>query len=189
MKTTLNTNKNEINMTSKMPTKKSPESITLFWTITVIANALLGATVFLSGSHNNLSGIAGMFAAIITCIAIYSAIEIHLRNKNQHQLVLELRISACIRIFLQPVTDFFIGAIAVHITSTLMKNFAKLLHSKNTSFSGDLPTSFISTYLTTMTHALFATVLVACILGIVKMLISLYKFSRQETLENINDPR
>ena len=175
MKNTDSINKNETVMTINIPAKKQIESITLFWAVTVVANSILGAFIYMSSSQNNYYGIAGMIAAIISCIAIYSAAEIYLRKANKKQLALELRISACIRILIQPITDFMIGVLAVKLTSSTMKMIAIFLNFNTDIFPRDLPASFISTYLTTLVHALLATFVVVCILGIVKMFIKLYK--------------
>ena len=168
-------NNDEVKITINLPDKTLTHKIIIFWAITVIANSLFGSVMYISMSKSDYPGIAGMASAIISCIAIYSMAEIYLRQKNKNQLVLELRISACIRIVVQPISDFLIGFLAIYLANNALKTIYSLLNFKYESFLNNQPVGFISTYTTTMIHAFLATLMVACILCIVKLLIYLYK--------------
>ena len=170
-----NKNNNEIKTTITFIEKTPRQKIILFWTITVIANSLFGAFIVVSDSKSDYLGIAGMASAIISCIIIYSIAEIYLRQKHKHQLALELRISACIRIILQPVSDLFIGYLALTSTKYMFEIFDPQLTSNNGLVLVLVYNGFSYFYMTTMLHALFASLLVCCILGIIKLFIYLYK--------------
>jgi len=170
-----NTNNREIKTTTQAIDKSSTHKIIIFWTITVIANSLLGAFTYINASRGDYLGIFGVVTAIVTCIAIYSIAEIYLRQRNHNQLAFELRLSACIRIFLQPFSDFAVGLLAVALTRHAFKIITPLLYSNSEPFHQELPVGFFSTYITTMVHAFIASILVCCILAMVKLSIYAYR--------------
>ncbi len=147
------------------------KNIYQFWCVVVLLNAAVGLFFSFIQYYSHLPAVFGIIAGVLTCVVLYAQLDIFLLKSGYVVLSRQVRVSACLRMFVQlmPFVDIAIGALALGGAKAVLEVLQLVLGEmvavdnpfdihKNSQQAG-----FLFIYVTTLLHAFIASLIVVCL--------------------------
>lgn len=162
-------------------------SVYSYWIVCVLINASL-PLMFASDLIKTCPQYAGISAAILTFIIIYSELDSYVLKTHHADWSKQLRISGALKVltFLLPVIETICGVISISIVEALVHSVTWVSNAPNNSslFSPESETGFWPSYLVTLLTGVLLSIVVGVILLIVRATINLINLINLRNIRN-----
>ena len=153
------------------------------WVLLVLLNAAYPFLLSLMTMESNTQ-IVGVVLGIISFIIIYAELENYLLQHRYQTLSKQLRLSALLKVttvFL-PFIDLIVGSVSIEITKVITSINLQSYQTKVEAYSSSLGNLKLisAAYITTMIDGILLSLLVALILGLIRLIANLRRKYKEQ---------